>query len=70
MGMLKDSYRVVPGPFYRPLHLALAARYATPEGAMADMSEGMVVTDGGRLVAFHEKHLCAIERIYALRDGQ
>lgn len=56
-------YRVVRGPFYSPSQAALAPRYADVTDAVRAMGEGMVIAEGGRLVAFHESHLETLERL-------
>lgn len=40
----------------------MAQTRRTLEAAVADMGDGAVVDEGGRLVAFHERHLPVLER--------
>lgn len=62
-----SGFRVVAGPFYQRSRLALAARYSRVEDAIANMGEGLVLTDSDtRLVAFHEKHLTVLQRLDTL----
>jgi hypothetical protein len=65
---MSKLYRVVAGPLFGPANLALARRYGEIENAVADMGQGVVVSDdGARVVAFHERHLDAVERLAAIR---
>lgn len=61
---MADTYRLMPGPIFVPIRLALARRYRRIEDAVADMGTGVVVRDG-EIVAFHEKHLPMMERLEA-----
>lgn len=56
-----EVFRIVRSPFYSRPQLALAPRYFSLLNAFADMGEGMVLGDGERVVAFHERHLRYVE---------
>ena len=59
---MTTDYRIVPSLTPSPARLARARRYSTIEGAVDAMGEGVVLASGGRLVAFHERHLVEAER--------
>lgn len=53
-------------PRKQNLVVAVSALCPTWEGAVADMGDGAVFDEDGRLVAFHERHLSALERREAI----
>jgi hypothetical protein len=61
-GDCRTGYCVARSPLYRPSGLALARTYPRLEDALAAMGDGVVVAEGGRIVAFHERHLALMER--------
>lgn len=59
--MADAGYRIVASTHYTPAALALAPRHARFEDAVRGMGEGIVLAEGGRIAAFHEKHLRFVE---------
>lgn len=59
------GYRVLPGPLASRAKAALAPSYRDVTDAVRAMGEGIVLDDGGRLVAFHETHLLTVTRLAA-----
>lgn len=67
--MSTETYRIVRSPLFKPSQLAMSNRYSRLEDAVADMGEGVVIGEGGRLVAFHERHLNLARRLADLRTA-
>ncbi|WP_292605945.1 hypothetical protein [Nocardioides sp. REDSEA-S30_B4] len=63
-----NFYRVVSHPFANQAQIARARRFADVELAVAAMGDGSVVRDRGELVAFHERHLPALERDFSTEE--
>lgn len=68
---MRTDYRVLASPLFSPAHLARARRYSSLTEACAAMGEGVVVDahDGGRIAAFHHKHLRIMERLPRVAVG-
>ena len=54
---MSAGFRVIPGVFASPAVSAHATRRQRIEDAIADMGNGLVIDESGRVVAFHESHL-------------
>lgn len=55
-------YRIIPNLDTTPARIALAPTRTQLADAYADMGEGIVIDNTGRIVAFHQRHLPALER--------
>jgi len=53
----ETRYRVAPSPLFTPRRIATARPYSRIEDAISAMGDGVVVSSGGEVVAFHERHL-------------
>ena len=64
------AYTIVRHPWPTPAQAAMAPARRTLEAAVADMGDGAVLDEAGRLVAFHERHLPILERREAATGRQ